>query len=178
MVEQRVLGKSQPIPNMSTTLKETVKIGLSKDSRQKAAEILAGILANQHVLYLKTRNFHWNLTGFRFRTLHTFFEEQYEALAKAIDQVAERMRMLGAVAPGSMAEMLKAATLTERPGALVDGEEALKALHADHETVIRELREAIDILDEKCHDAGTADFVTDLIRAHENLAWMLRSFIE
>ncbi|MFD0892864.1 DNA starvation/stationary phase protection protein [Luteolibacter ambystomatis] len=163
---------------MSTILKETVKIGLSKDSRQKGADVLAAILANQHVLYMKTRNFHWNLTGFRFKTLHTFFEEQYEALAKAIDQTAERMRMLGAVAPGSMAEMLKAATLAERPGALIDGEEALKLLHADHETVIRDLREAIDTFDEKCHDVGTADFLTGLIRAHENLAWMLRSFIE
>lgn len=163
---------------MSTVLKETVKIGLSKDARQKAADVLAGILANQHVLYMKTRNFHWNLTGFRFRTLHAFFEEQYEALAKAIDLTAERIRMLGGISPGSMAEMLKAATLTERQGALVDGEEALKSLHEDHETVVRELREAIDILDESCHDVGTADFVTDLIRDHEKLAWMLRSFME
>lgn len=163
---------------MSSTLKETVKIGLSKDSRQKGADVLAAILANQHVLYMKTRNLHWNLTGFRFKTLHTFFEEQYEAIAEAIDKTAERMRMLGAAAPGSMAEMLKIATLTERPGALIDGEEALKLLHADHETVIRDLREAIDTFDEKCHDAGTADFLTDLIRAHENFAWMLRSFIE
>ncbi|MGC4016311.1 MAG: DNA starvation/stationary phase protection protein [Luteolibacter sp.] len=163
---------------MSAILKETVKIGLSKDSRQKGADALAAILANQHVLYLKTRNFHWNLTGFRFRTLHAFFEEQYEALAKAIDQTAERMRMLGAVAPGSMAEMLKLATLTERPGALVDGEEALKALHTDHESVIRDLRESIDLFADQIGDAGTADFLTDLIRAHENLAWMLRSFTE
>ncbi|BCU76804.1 DNA starvation/stationary phase protection protein [Luteolibacter sp. LG18] len=163
---------------MSTILKETVKIGLSKDARQKAADVLAAILANQHVLYLKTRNFHWNLTGFRFRTLHAFFEEQYEALAKAIDETAERLRSLGAVSPGSMAEMLKAATLTERPGALVDGEEALKALHTDHETVIRDLREAIDVLQDQCNDVGTADFVTDLLRAHEKLAWMLRSFME
>lgn len=163
---------------MSVTLKETVKIGLSKDARQQASDILAGILANQHVLYLKTRNFHWNLTGFRFRTLHAFFEEQYEALAKSIDETAERIRMLGGVSPGSMAAMLKLATLTEHEGKLIDGEEALKSLHADHETVVRELREAIDILAEKCNDAGTADFVTNLIQDHEKLAWMLRSFME
>jgi starvation-inducible DNA-binding protein len=161
-----------------SALKEKVKIGLSDEARRKAADVLTGILADQHVLYLKTRNFHWNLTGYRFRTLHAFFEDQYEALATAIDETAERIRMLGAVSPGSMAEMLKCAKLSETPGALIEGQDALKALHADNEAVVRHLRDAIEILEEECKDAGTADFVTGLIRDHEKLTWMLRSHIE
>jgi starvation-inducible DNA-binding protein len=156
---------------------EVIHIGLDAKVRGQAVKYLSAILADQHVLYGKTRNFHWNLTGHRFHTLHAFFETQYEALALAIDQTAERIRMLGAASPGSMKEFLALATLQETPGALVNGDQAIAALRDDHEAAARELRKAIDALDE-AGDAGTTDFLTELLQDHEQAAWMLRSFLD
>lgn len=157
---------------------DTPQIGIGKEELKKICGLLNGILSDQHVLYLKTRNFHWNLIGDRFRTLHEFYEEQYTDLAMAIDQTAERVRMLGGVAHGSMKEFLEAATLEEAPGNLVHGVESIEALVSDHEACTRNLREAISLCDEEYDDAGTADFLTDLIQKHEQAAWMLRSFLE
>lgn len=157
--------------------KESIHIGLDAKTRDQSVKLLSGILADQHVLYLKTRNFHWNLTGHRFHTLHAFFEEQYDALALAIDKTAERIRMLGAASPGSMKEQLALATLKETPGKLVDGEQAIKGLLDDHEAAAREVRKAVDGA-EKAGDAGTADFLTGLLQDHESAAWMLRSFLD
>jgi starvation-inducible DNA-binding protein len=156
---------------------EAIHIGLDAKVRGQAVKLLSAILADQHVLYGKTRNFHWNLTGHRFHTLHAFFETQYEALALAIDKTAERIRMLGAASPGSMKEFLALATLQETPGALVNGDHAIAALRDDHEAAAREVRKAVDALDE-AGDAGTADFLTDLLQSHEEAAWMLRSFLD
>ena len=156
---------------------ETLHIGLDAKTRGQAVKLLSAILADQHVLYAKTRNFHWNLTGHRFHTLHAFFETQYEALAEAIDKTAERIRMLGSASPGSMKEFLALATLHETPGALVNGDDAIVALRDDHEASARGLRKAVDALDE-AGDAGTADFLTGLLQSHEEAAWMLRSFLD
>lgn len=156
---------------------EVIHIGLDAKVRGQAVKLLSAILADQHVLYSKTRNFHWNLTGHRFHTLHAFFEEQYETLAKAIDETAERIRMLGAASPGSMKEFLAIATLKEVPGALIAGDEAIVALRDDHEAAAREVRKAVDALDE-AGDAGTADFLTSILQQHEQTAWMLRSFLD
>lgn len=156
---------------------EVIHIGLDAKVRGHAVKLLSAILADQHVLYVKTRNFHWNLTGHRFHTLHAFFETQYEALAEAIDQTAERIRMLGSASPGSMKEFLALATLKETPGALVNGDHAIAALRDDHEAAAREVRKAVDALDE-AGDAGTADFLTERLQAHEEAAWMLRSFLD
>lgn len=156
---------------------EVIHIGLDSKVRSLAVQLLSAILADQHVLYTKTRNFHWNLTGHRFHTLHEFFEKQYNALALAIDKTAERIRMLGASSPGSMKEFLAQATLKEIPGALVNGDHAIAALRDDHEAAAREVRKAVDILTD-AGDAGTADFLTDLLQAHEETAWMLRSFLD
>jgi len=156
---------------------EVIHIGLDPKVRGQAVKLLSAILANQHVLYSKTRNFHWNLTGHRFHTLHEFFEKQYDALALAIDKTAERIRMMGHASPGSMKEFLAAATLKEVPGALVNGDDAIATLRDDHEAAAREVRKAVDALDE-AGDAGTADFLTDLLQAHEETAWMLRSFLD
>lgn len=163
---------------MKTKTKQSdpVSIGLGKEARGRSVEILAGILGDQHVLYMKTRNFHWNLTGPHFNALHAFFEEQYNALAAAIDETAERIRMLGSASPGSMKELLALASLKESPGALIDGEAAVAALLDDHEAVIRSLREAIDALAE-AGDTGSEDFATGLLQAHEKAAWMLRSVV-
>ncbi len=155
----------------------TANIGLGSDARSRAVGILAGILGDQHVLYIKTRNFHWNLTGPHFTALHAFFEEQYKELAAAIDETAERIRMLGSASPGSMKELLALASLKEQSGALIDGERAVSVLLDDHEAVARSLREAIDQLEET-GDAGSADFATGLLQAHEKAAWMLRSVVK
>ena len=166
--------KNKPSP---APAKEPIHIGLDEKVRDQSVKALAGLLANQHVLYLKTRNFHWNLTGHRFHTLHAFFEAQYDALALAIDKTAERIRMLGSSSPGSMKEFLALASLKERPGALIGGDEAIAALRDDHEAAARELRKAVDATDE-AGDAGTADFLTQLLQEPEQAAWMLRSFLE
>lgn len=156
---------------------DSPQIGIGGEELMKIHELLNGILADQHVLYLKTRNFHWNLVGDRFRTLHEFYEEQYDDLATAIDETAERIRMLGGVARGSMREFLDGATLEETPGALVHGVDSITALVSDHEACIRSLREAVSLCDEEYDDAGTADFLTALLQKHEQAAWMLRSFL-
>ncbi|YCM43651.1 DNA starvation/stationary phase protection protein [Verrucomicrobiaceae bacterium 227] len=153
-------------------------IGLSDEAREDVAGILSSILADQHVLYIKKRNFHWNLIGGRFHTLHEHFEQLYTELALAIDETAERIRMIGCVAPGSMAEFLKLATLKETKGALVEGDDAISALLADHESCIRNLRGAIGRIESDFEDVGTADFLTELLQKHEMTAWMLRSYLE
>jgi starvation-inducible DNA-binding protein len=161
----------------SSPVVEDPAIGLPRENLQRVNAILSRILADQHVLYQKTRNYHWNLTGRRFHTLHELFEKQYRALVEAIDETAERIRMLGGVAPGSMSEFLTLASLKEDSGRLISGEDAVEALAADHAACVRSLRKAIDETADANDDAGTADFLTDLIRAHEKTAWMLRSHL-
>ena len=169
--------KAAPKATASARTTESLDIGLDAKVRASSVKALSGILANQHVLYIKTRNFHWNLTGHRFHTLHAFFEAQYDALALAIDKTAERIRMLGSSSPGSMKEFLALASLKECTGALIGGDEAIVALRDDHEAAARELRKAVDASTD-AGDAGTADFLTQLLQDHEQAAWMLRSFLE
>ncbi len=158
---------------------ETPKIGISQTHRSEVIELLKGHLADLHVLYIKTRNYHWNVVGPRFQPLHAFFEEQYDVLSEAIDEVAERIRKLQGKAPGSMAEFLKMARLCEEKADVyppADG--MIRSLLADHEAVIRQLRKDIDTTAEKSDDIGTSDFLTGLMESHEKMAWMLRSFLE
>lgn len=157
-------------------LVEEISDGLSTTNREKIVEILVSTLSDQHVLYLKLRNFHWNLKGPRFHTLHEFFEELYGNLEKAIDETAERIRMLGGVAPGSMREFLENATLKEAAGEIIHGADAISTLVTDEETVIRGLRENAKIVEEDLEDQATADFLVELIQQHVQDAWMLRSF--
>lgn len=153
-------------------------IGLTENTRAKVAEILSAILADQHVLYIKQRNFHWNLIGGRFHTLHEHFEQLYTELALVIDETAERIRMVGSVAPGSMAEFIELASLKEQSGALIEGNDAIAALLNDHESCARTLREAIGQMEDELEDVGTADFLTAILQKHEMTAWMLRSYLE
>lgn len=155
-----------------------VNIGISSENRAAVNEVLSRALADLHVLYVKTRNCHWNLVGRRFHSLHEFFEEQYTQLAEAIDEVAERIRMLGGVSPASMEEFLRLARLKEKSGALIEGDEALGLLEEDHEAIARQLRHEIPRVEEELKDVGTADFLTGQLRNHEQAAWMLRSFLE
>lgn len=152
-------------------------IGISTKNLDAVSELLTKILADAHVLYIKTRKFHWNVSGNSFMELHKLFEDHYNKLEEAIDEIAERINKLGFKTPGTMKEFLDVATLKEAPGKYPNQLDMLKELLKDHETVIVTLRKGIDDSQEKYKDAGTADFLTDLIREHETLAWTLRRYL-
>lgn len=151
-------------------------LGLSSKARDAVIGSLAVLLADEHVLYVKTRNFHWNVTGPHFGALHAFFEKQYDELAETIDEIAERILSLGGTAPGSMAAFLKLARLSEDTGKPPKDLEMIAVLLADNEAVVRELRGAIELAG-KQGDEGTADFLTGLLEGHEKAAWMLRAHL-
>ena len=152
-------------------------LGLSAKSRETVLAVLKRLLADEHVLYIKSRNFHWNVTGLDFGPLHALFETQYTALAGTIDEIAERIRSLGGVAPGSMKEFLKLSRLDEQPGGKLDAEKMIAALLSDHEAVIRALRADIEKTD-AAGDAGTNDFLVGVLEAQEKTAWCLRAHLE
>jgi starvation-inducible DNA-binding protein len=152
-------------------------IGLSEDVLKKDNELLNAFLADLHVLYIKTRKFHWDVAGPSFKEYHEFFEEQYKALEEEIDLVAERVRQLGGRPVATMKDFLDVTSLKEDYDGHIDTPEMFKRLLADHEQIIRELREDVDTTDEKLNDAGTADFLTGLMEAHEKHAWMLRKYL-
>jgi starvation-inducible DNA-binding protein len=151
-------------------------IGLKESARGKVLGLLDLVLADEYVLYTKTRNFHWNVVGPHFNDMHKFFEAQYEVLDGHVDSVAERSRALGGRALGSLKEFLAAARLKESVGRTLKEEVMLAELLRDHELLIRSLREDVDETT-RLGDAGTADFLTGLLEEHEKMAWMLRSHI-
>jgi starvation-inducible DNA-binding protein len=153
-------------------------IGIRDGERQAVIAILNTLLADEYLLYTKTRNYHWNVTGPQFNDLHKFFETQYEALDDIVDEVAERARSLGGRAAGTLDEFRKAARLGEDPGKVPAARDMLAALLADHESLARTLRTDVDTVTDKHRDTGTADFLTGLLERHEKMAWMLRSFLE
>ena len=152
-------------------------IAMSDSNRQSVVEILNALLADEYVLYTKTRNYHWNVVGPQFNDLHKFFEAQYEDLDGIVDEVAERARALGGHASGTLAEFARHTRLKERPGVYPDAAGMLKDLLGDHESVIRRLREDLETAAGKHKDAGTSDFLTGLMEKHEKMAWMLRAFL-
>ena len=142
-------------------------------SADKTAQALSHLLADSYTLYVKTHNFHWNVTGPMFTTLHTLFETQYTELALAVDEIAERIRALGVVAPSSYAAMDSAATLkSDASETSADG--MVADLLKGHETVIATIRKTLDLAGEH-GDEATADVLTPRLTAHEKTAWMLRS---
>lgn len=153
-------------------------IGLPEEGREAVAKILNVLLSDEYVLYTKTRNYHWNVTGPQFNDLHKFFEAQYEVLDGIVDDVAERARSLGKRSYGTLAEFTKHARLKEHPAQALNAKEMIAALLEDHEAVIRTLRTELVVCDEKHGDIGTNDFLTGLMEKHEKMAWMLRSFLE
>jgi starvation-inducible DNA-binding protein len=155
-----------------------VNIGLSQKQRQGVIDILSPLLADEYLLYTKTRNYHWNVVGPQFNDLHKFFEAQYEALDTIIDDVAERARALGGRAVGTLAEFTKLGRLKEHPGRQPGAREMLRDLLVDHEALIQTLRRDLDAAMARHGDAGTSDFLTGLMERHEKMAWMLRSFLE
>jgi starvation-inducible DNA-binding protein len=155
----------------------SVNIGIADDNRHKVITILNTLLADEFLLYTKTRNYHWNVVGPQFNDLHKFFEAQYEALDDVIDEVAERVRALGGRASGTLEEFRASARLGEKPGTVPPAREMLAALLGDHEALTRTLREDIGTVNDRLQDLGTADFLTGLLEQHEKAAWMLRSFL-
>jgi starvation-inducible DNA-binding protein len=156
----------------------TPNIGIADGNRQSVIAILNTLLADEYVLYTKTRNYHWNVTGPQFNDLHKFFEAQYEALDDIVDEVAERARALGGRAAGSLEEFRKLARLSEEVGKVPAARDMLANLLADHEALARSLRADVDAVTDKHQDTGTADFLTGLLEQHEKSAWMLRAFLE
>lgn len=156
----------------------TPNIGIRDNDRQSVIGILTTLLADEYLLYTKTRNYHWNVTGPQFNDLHKFFEAQYEALDDTVDEVAERARALGGRAAGGLEEFRKLARLGEDViGKVPAARDMLANLLADHEALARSLRSDVDTVT-GTKDTGTADFLTGLLEQHEKAAWMLRSFLE
>ncbi len=155
-----------------------VNIGLSQEQRQGVIDLLNKDLSDSYLLVIKTKKYHWDVVGPQFRTLHELWQQQYEAISLNIDAIAERTRQLGGYPIGTAKGFLENATLREHPGDLPNAEEMVERLVGDHEQVIRNLREHIDQCSDNYHDEGTADFLTALMEQHEEMAWMLRSFIE
>lgn len=152
-------------------------IGLSDEQRQGVVQILNTLLADEYVLYTKTRNYHWNVTGMQFNDLHKFFETQYTQLEEIIDEVAERARMLGGWSLGTLAEFSQHTRLKEEPAKYPNAQQMLANLLADHEAIIRFLRTDLETAADKYQDIGTNDFLTGLMEQHEKMAWMLMAFV-
>ena len=153
-------------------------IGLSEEQRQGSIRALNTVLCDESLLLIKTKKAHWDVVGPQFLTLHKLLDDHYEKVAKYSDEVAERVRQLGGFPVGTAAGFLAGATVREAPGTLELATDAVSHLLDDHETVIRVMRENSKICEEKCGDRGTADFLVALMQGHEEMAWMLRSFLE
>ena len=149
---------------------------MSTTEKQAVVDTLSTLLANSYTLYTKTHNYHWNVTGPMFTTLHTLFETQYTELATAVDEVAERIRSLGAFAPGSYTAFMELATVKEETGR-PDAKAMIANLVADQERVSESARRVIEAA-EAVRDQATADLATRRLDVHEKHAWMLRSHLE
>jgi starvation-inducible DNA-binding protein len=153
-----------------------VNIGITEEDRKAIADGLSRLLADTYTLYLKTHNFHWNVTGPMFQTLHLMFEQQYNELALAVDLVAERIRALGFPAPGSYSDYARLSSIQEATG-VPKAEDMIRQLVEGQETVARTARELFSLVD-KVSDEPTADLLTQRLQVHEKTAWMLRSLLE
>ena len=155
-----------------------LNIGLTQEQRHGVSELLNRDLADFYLLIIKTKKYHWGVIGPQFRTLHELWEEQYEALSMNIDEIAERIRSLGGYPLGTAAGFIEYSTIDEHPQDFPDANGMVARLVQDHEQIIRNLREDVDKCSEEYQDRGTADFLTELMEQHEEMAWMLRSFLE
>ncbi|MDM1243890.1 Dps family protein [Acinetobacter indicus] len=153
-----------------------IDIGISEDNRAKIVEGLSRLLADSYTLYLMTHNFHWNVTGPQFNSLHTMFMTQYTEQWNALDVIAERIRALGFPAPGTYKEFVKLASIEEVEG-IPKANEMVELLVRAHETVARTARSIFDVVEE-ANDQPTADVLTQRLEVHEKTAWMLRSLLE
>ncbi|GAC1343562.1 MAG: Dps family protein [Myxococcales bacterium] len=150
-------------------------IGISEQDRRKIADGLSRLLADTYTLYLKTHNFHWNVTGPMFQTLHLMFEQQYGELALAVDLIAERIRALGVPAPATYSQFSKLSSIKETED-VPEAEEMIRQLVNGQETVVKTARSIFPVV-EGANDEPTADLLTQRMQVHEKTAWMLRSLI-
>ncbi len=165
---------------MSTAIKSKkgmdINIGINEKNREKIADALSKVLADSYMLYLKTHNYHWNVTGELFHSLHEQFEEQYTELADAIDEIAERIRALGSRAPGTFKEFNELASIDEQQDE-PDAMEMVRRLAVGNEQVLRTAREALEPAN-AAEDEATIDLLTERLHVHSKTAWMLRSHLE
>ena len=165
------------ITSISNFIQDTdTHTGLNGKETDASVKELSKLLANTYLVYLKTQNYHWNVEDASFAMLHAFLEEQYKELAGAIDEIAERIRMLNCYAPATLNAFIKLSTLHEEEG-IKTGYEMLETLLKDHEAIVLELRKNLKLL-ENGTDEGTIDFLVGRLRSHEKMAWMLRSHIK
>jgi starvation-inducible DNA-binding protein len=155
-----------------------INIGLTDAQRIGVIDLLNRDLADAYLLLVKTKKFHWDIVGPQFLTLHKLWDEHYTTLSLNVDAFAERIRALGGYPIGTMKGFLAIASLREHPGDVPMATGMVDLLIEDHEQVVRNLRDHIDQCSDEFHDQGTADFLTGLMEQHEQIAWMLRSFIE
>ncbi len=153
------------------------QLGIKESETKKIADLLNKVLADEHVLYIKSRNSHWNVQSPDFHSMHAFFEEIYGELEVTIDEVAERIRTIGHFAVGTMEEYLKLTQLKEMQYKGYGAQGYLKELLEDFETVIQSLREHIEDVAENTKDCGTEDFLIGILQSHEARAWMIRSHL-
>ncbi len=154
------------------------KIGISEKNLNHSTTLLSNILADEMILYIKTRKFHWNVSGESFMELHKLFQAQYSELEETIDLIAERINKLGANTIGTMNEFVSLTRLKESPATYPSQKDMMKELLTDHERVIIELRKDITELVEKSKDAGTIDFLTGIMEQHESTSWILRRYLK
>ncbi len=157
------------------TLAMPINIGINENDRREIADGLSRLLADTYTLYLKTHNFHWNVTGPMFQTLHLMFEAQYNELALAVDLIAERIRALGFPAPATYTEFAKLSSIKEDEG-VPHAQEMIRSLVSGQESVVRTARSVFPVV-ENAHDEPTADLLTQRMQVHEKTAWMLRSLL-
>jgi starvation-inducible DNA-binding protein len=153
-------------------------IGISAENRQSVSVELVKLLADEFVLYTKTRNAHWNVEGPDFHSMHLFFESQYEQLDEIMDGVAERIRQIGHYAPATLNAFLDLTHLTQTLQKKHDSMTYIKELLEDHESIIEFIRGNIEPFASKYHDYGTSDYITGLMEDHEKMAWMLRAHLK
>jgi len=154
------------------------KIGIKQEYLAEVAYALSKVLADEFVLYTKTKKAHWNVEGPDFYNKHLFFEQQYEQLDDLIDTIAERIRTIGHYAPATLKEYLSLTHLSEQSREGNDSLGYIKELLADHESILIHLRENINNFAGAQHDLGTSDYITGLMETHEKMAWMLRAHLK
>jgi starvation-inducible DNA-binding protein len=153
-------------------------IGITEDNRQSIAMELLGLLADEYILYTKTKNAHWNIEGEDFHSMQLFFELQYRELDEVIDRVAERIRAIGSYAPASLSSFLNITSLTESPMERNDSSALIKELMLDHESIIMSQRKSFNRFIDLYQDLGTGDFISGLVEKHEEMAWKLRAHLQ
>lgn len=155
-----------------------IDIGISENNRGKVAKILESLLANEYALYVETKGGHWNVTGCHFNEVHKFLEDQYEEIDEIIDDVAERIRTLGVGVAATLKHFSETTSIKEKSNEGWSFEDIISKLLTDHEMVIKSLRDDLVTCYDTYKDAGTSNFLTDLLEKHEKMAWMLRSSLE